>query len=485
MLGNFYQNKAFFPNSEDTVLISIDLKNEDRYNPNGISELLQGTVQFYSSWTVSDNAIVRNELKFNMEFAGDAKGYLRFKAEIPVLYFRSGRYFTEIRIKDKISGEEFIYNNSEDSRISLTIGMAGFIRMHSIFIINDNSFKYAISDFQKIQKFLPEYLEGRYSTGFCSDEYLTLDEITMQIWNTAEPDELDIAMHYSIDGAEFNHKADFTITDDSRNGNILYDGAEYEFIDEENSSFTEYSIIVNAAIDDILGQLSYEAESVHDIRFYIIVSSGGEESRYPESGYIELNFKVANSPTGADCQASLLPIDLLTWDVVLKEKIVYLKWITAHEVNNDYFEIEKSSDAINWISIEKIPGKGNSNSVNHYFSSDNYPLPGFNYYRLKQTDFDGGNKFSKTKMIRNSENEIMLYPNPVSSYLYYSVVDPGKNYYIEIFNSQGQLVESHTVPEFSAYKNKIDLRHLDKGIYILKYINLQNFQSRVMRLVKL
>jgi hypothetical protein len=420
-----------------------------------------------------------------MEYTGVTDGNLRFRAEIPVLYFQNGRYIPEIRIKEKTSGQEFIYHKPEDPHTHMTVGKAGFIRMHSRFMINESSYKYAIRDFQKIQKFLPHSLEGLYSSGFCSDEYLSMEELSLQIWSSSEADKLAIKMYYSIDGREFNERNDFIIADDSRNGKLLYDGVEYHCLNSENPPLAEYSIRVNAGINDILGQLSYEMGSTHDLRYYVTVSSGDFEVRFPETGYVETYFKVVDSPLGADCQASLLPIDLLVWDAVIKEKKVYFKWITAHESNNEFFEIERSYDAVNWNSKEKIPGKGNSNDVNHYYYVDNLPLPGISYYRLKQTDFDGVNKFSKTKIIRNFDNDIIFYPNPVSVFLHYSVVDPGNNYFIQIFTSSGQLVESHTVPEFALYENKINLQNLEKGIYILKYINMQNFHSRVIRLVKL
>ena len=65
-----------------------------------------------------------------------------------------------------------------------------------------------------------------------------------------------------------------------------------------------------------------------------------------------------------DMLGSPLPIELLSFDGKIKDGTSYLTWKTASEINNDYFEIEKSTDGINFESIGKVTGAGNSTSVN-------------------------------------------------------------------------------------------------------------------------
>ena len=60
-----------------------------------------------------------------------------------------------------------------------------------------------------------------------------------------------------------------------------------------------------------------------------------------------------------------------------------LDWMTFTEINNHYFEIERSADAKTWETIGKVLGAGNSSSKNYYQFFDRAPLNGINYYRLK------------------------------------------------------------------------------------------------------
>lgn len=67
---------------------------------------------------------------------------------------------------------------------------------------------------------------------------------------------------------------------------------------------------------------------------------------------------------------STLPIELLEFKAKCQSTYVQLNWITATEKNNDYFIIERSSDAQNWEEITKISGKGNTSSLSHYVYND-------------------------------------------------------------------------------------------------------------------
>lgn len=84
-----------------------------------------------------------------------------------------------------------------------------------------------------------------------------------------------------------------------------------------------------------------------------------------------------------------LPIELVSFDVKCENGKAVINWVTQTEVNNDYFSVEKSYDAITFYELEKVQGAGNSNSINHYSVTDPYPSAGVTYYRLKQVDFDG------------------------------------------------------------------------------------------------
>lgn len=85
----------------------------------------------------------------------------------------------------------------------------------------------------------------------------------------------------------------------------------------------------------------------------------------------------------------VLPIELIEFSVDCENNNALLKWVTASEVNNDVFTIEKSEDGKNMYPIGTIKGAGNSTTISRYTYTDHGILPGISYYRLTQTDYDG------------------------------------------------------------------------------------------------
>lgn len=105
---------------------------------------------------------------------------------------------------------------------------------------------------------------------------------------------------------------------------------------------------------------------------------------------------------GATCAAPL-PIELLSFNgekLACNENII--RWSTATETNNDHFEIERSTDGINYNLIGTVNGAGNSTHTISYLFLDLNPLASVNYYRLKQIDFNGDNSTSSIISVDNS-----------------------------------------------------------------------------------
>ena len=98
---------------------------------------------------------------------------------------------------------------------------------------------------------------------------------------------------------------------------------------------------------------------------------------------------------------SVLPIEFLSFEGNNEDKVNVLKWVTATEINNEYFTIERSVDGENWLRIEQVDGAGNSSVKRSYeYVDDSYPNQ-INYYRLSQTDFNGMSETFETIAIDN------------------------------------------------------------------------------------
>ncbi len=85
-----------------------------------------------------------------------------------------------------------------------------------------------------------------------------------------------------------------------------------------------------------------------------------------------------------------LPIELLSFTgEKVDESKVRLLWSTASERDNEYFTVYRSLDMQVWQEVGTVPGTGTSQSRIDYDLVDTSPHMGTNYYRLRQTDFDG------------------------------------------------------------------------------------------------
>jgi hypothetical protein len=125
-----------------------------------------------------------------------------------------------------------------------------------------------------------------------------------------------------------------------------------------------------------------------------------------------------NLPGGTQTISGGLPVELLSFSGKNFGNENHLEWVTASEINNDFFTVEKSGDGINFEFIAKINGAGSSNSVHKYNYTDNF-LPGSSllyYYRLKQTDYNGRSEYSNIIPVHAaSENKLLnIYFDPLS-----------------------------------------------------------------------
>jgi hypothetical protein len=142
------------------------------------------------------------------------------------------------------------------------------------------------------------------------------------------------------------------------------------------------------------------------------------------------------------------PIELIYFKGAEQGNSNILEWATATETNNDFFSIERSADGLSYISILTMEGAGNSSCVLKYRARDEQSLKGVNYYRLKQTDYDGKFSYSNVVALKNDVVglDISIYPNPASGeFRLHSADDIPIQ--IKIYDQTGKLVEERTLED--------------------------------------
>jgi hypothetical protein len=169
----------------------------------------------------------------------------------------------------------------------------------------------------------------------------------------------------------------------------------------------------------------------------------------------------------AEGVATTLPIELSKFNAEKSNRTVLLNWQTESETQNDYFQIEHSLDGKNYITLDKVEGAGNSAVQKKYQYSHRTPFDGLNYYRLKQTDFDGSFEYSKVVQVDMSSKEVRIYPNPVAEVLFVESKNE-TDLTISIYDNMGKLIRTPQID--AAHEQMVNVSGLIPGIYYMEVI---------------
>ena len=164
-----------------------------------------------------------------------------------------------------------------------------------------------------------------------------------------------------------------------------------------------------------------------------------------------------------------LPVELLSFYGENNNNVNRLHWETASEINNDYFDVEKSLDGKNFTRTGSVDGHGNSMHLLNYAYADPVSVPATWYYRLKQVDYDGNSAYSRTisigghpginhvQMAYNQEYEIVK--------LYW---EGTKNGTVKIIDFSGRLLDVYPV-EIEQREIEISLNSYRPGLLIISF----------------
>jgi len=216
--------------------------------------------------------------------------------------------------------------------------------------------------------------------------------------------------------------------DDVINPNINTNGAHitrYWTVTESNiSSFTGFNIYYKYAS---AGDVEFNEDNLVPIKFDDIGDVAADTSGLTkgvdydvdtaEDSIYFLNLSnFCEVTAGVDEDIVILPVELLFFRGSSDEGIVNLEWATATEIDNDFFEIQRSETGEKFEVVGIVDGSGNSDELIEYKFTDVRPLSGNNFYRLKQVDFDGAFEYSDIIRVENElegiEFTVNIYPNP-------------------------------------------------------------------------
>ncbi len=203
-----------------------------------------------------------------------------------------------------------------------------------------------------------------------------------------------------------------------------------------------------------------------------------------------------------------IPVELVSFKATASGKNITLEWTTASELNNAYFQIERSHDDIIYQTISTLNGNGSTTQPHSYDYKDVVEGADKVFYRLKQIDFNGSFSYSKIIEVNLQQAENSLpakfellqnYPNPFnpSTKIFYSVPsakthgsESARNVALKVYDALGNEVVTlvNEAKEPGTYEVKFDAsslnREISSGVYFYRLQSESFSQVNKMILTK-
>jgi hypothetical protein len=158
----------------------------------------------------------------------------------------------------------------------------------------------------------------------------------------------------------------------------------------------------------------------------------------------------------------LLPVTFTRYEVQKQGNTALIQWATAQEQNSRDFTVERSTDGSLYADIGTVAAAGNSNVPQTYSYTDNSPLAGNNYYRLKQSDLDGQFIFTVVKLLNFAEGSKLVWYLSGNRVATVHLSNGGNEYY-SLVDMNGRVLQKGRLSA-----GAVTLSQLTSGLYTVR-----------------
>jgi hypothetical protein len=277
----------------------------------------------------------------------------------------------------------------------------------------------------------------------------------------------------------------------------------------ENTAFYTYIVESNGTSSVQLNNiecdnLNSSAETGFQIGFFvgtcgsllkIACATGSGGSLSAPTGWLAAGTQVyvaIDGTAGSNCSytitafnATVLPVTLKYFTAWKRPDANRLTWMTTDEKDFSVFEIEKSTDGVNFIRIGTKAAQGGIETETTYTFDDKEMKP-VQFYRLKQFDVKGNYTYSN--IIRISRDDMtsakVIFSNKITSLLALRVIDmPSDQLSLRIIDNSGREIKSKNV-RLTPGENAVQLNtgSMPSGLYYL-ILSAENYK-RTLSFVK-
>lgn len=233
----------------------------------------------------------------------------------------------------------------------------------------------------------------------------------------------------------------------------------YSGVTAVNPSFTSVSTHATAAGNVITGVSQDNTSTPSTVSFgsdvdRIVIEYDNADGTQADPSNQEINI-------GNMSWEDALPVHLISFNAKSDQGRGKLNWTTSWEQNSDHFLIQKTNDFKLVQTVGSVASVGSSQVANSYEWIDEALLEAITYYRLVQVDYDGTSTESKWVAVRDLEEMITLYPNPVVDGFYVKSASKVSN--IVLTDLSGRTLKTFEPQPF--YNG---LENLSSGAYAIK-----------------
>lgn len=219
-------------------------------------------------------------------------------------------------------------------------------------------------------------------------------------------------------------------------------------------------------------------------------SSGHSQARGSFVSFSAVSFSEKIITLGSSAAANALPVEFTYFRGNHIAGVNRLTWETATEINNDRFEILRSTDnGESFEVIGTVQGSGTTTQVNRYSFDDIMPVKGVNYYRLRQVDYTGEFSYASNTVVINVDQSAMpvfvvnVYPNPTAIAEAKAVIFKENTLPVRlnVYDVSGRVLFTNDLDAVSGEPIELNLPQLPAGLYLIEFS--QGFRREVKRLV--
>lgn len=184
--------------------------------------------------------------------------------------------------------------------------------------------------------------------------------------------------------------------------------------------------------------------------------------------------------------ASILPLNIISFTVNYLTPIANLTWKVENEFQNSYYEVEVSNNGNTFVTLGKMLANNTNKATYNYAQNISAFSNNLFYYRIKQVDKTGKVFYTNTVLLRlNKIKEVQVWPNPFQSFINGSISsEVNEVVQLQLITEDGKMLLQKPLEVKKGTNSFLlnNLNSLPSGAYLLKIQSNSSIQT--IRLIK-